>query len=174
MSSCSNDVFVTELNNNSLKTIKGVQMLFPKMMFNCSGYITHWEGLVKKGSRLERYFVIQIWRPISGDQYQNIADEIIHGSSRDDDPDVIYFNFELDNYMYFQPGDILGIYIPSVDTLSLLYSSNVTNGIDMYYTYISYPPCRISLCSSSFQRLEEIELQIKATLNGMYTYVSNV
>ena len=76
--------------------------------------------------------------------------------------------------MYFQPGDILGIYIPSVDTLSLLYSSNVTNGIDMYYTYISYPPCRISLCSSSFQRLEEIELQIKATLNGMYTYVSNV
>ena len=88
--------------------------LFPNMNFTCSGRIN---GLllradIRRSNNFRyQYPLIQLWRKNNGDQFNRVASQEIRLAEGDFSPDGV-LQYTLTTPIWFQSGDVLGVYQP--------------------------------------------------------------
>ena len=148
--------------------LTGIQVILPEMKFNCSGAITGWTGWFTVNSKVDlgHYAQLQLWRP-RGDQNYDIVG--VNFPPITDTPGKVYYNVTRNmkhkNWIYFQPGDVLGFYVPAytIRFSTPLISNN--GGSTLYYYNFDFQPCNLSLCDTRFSRREGIQVQVKPILS---------
>ena len=85
------------------------QLIFPSIMFNCSGEVVKWTLGGRWNSSDNQFPELQIWRSLGDSIYEKQNSTIISVTEREDD-DV--YEFPVAPSLPFQPGDILGILQP--------------------------------------------------------------
>ena len=94
------------------------QYIFPFMNFSCHGYIKEWTFYAKSLDNGDQYPEFQIWRPYcSMYMYKKVGHTYIDSSITQED--LIKNELKQHTYivnqlepMYFQPGDVVGVYTP--------------------------------------------------------------
>lgn len=169
------------VSNGTHLPTNGVIMLFPELKFNCtSGYVSSVKmiAFLEELGFVSRYFEFQIWRPTSLNNYQLVTADFINDESLNEtfsNTVKSYFKTytnQQQKSLYFQRNDIIGMYIPPQgNTAAPIVPTflNVTerdNGMrltttKLYWTSIPFAPCNVSLCSSSFNVINNAILQTK-------------
>ena len=109
--------------------------LFPSMNFTCSGRIT---GLLLgadirwNNNLIYQYPTIQIWRNNDTDQFVRLASQEIRLAAGEFSPDGV-LQYTLTTPIWFQSGDVLGVYQPgSGSAVVRLYYNRDNNAPDSY------------------------------------------
>ena len=160
----------------------GLLILIPEMSFGCEGTISSWSGFVSvpNNSPPSGPFMMymQIWRPRSEGSYDLIGRDILDSSNLDSssqgDTVVSEANAQHQRKSYhqfhkegdpisFQPGDILGCFIPPVpsaglgnsspESLGLAFQSTPLHGQKavnlMVFDGVTGEPCEVFSCKKS-------------------------
>ena len=90
--------------------------MIPAINFSCSGTIIKWIIAARWRESFESFSELQIWRPVSGDEFVKINSTIISATSENDSE--IY---ELETLLAFQEGDVLGYFQPARTSMLELY-----------------------------------------------------
>ena len=186
---------------------EGYQVIIPGMQFDCYGYVTNWSalavlhtGAVKPAIsvNLNHRLYFQLWRPLGNGVYQRVDDDRLLFDSRDIDAgeldmtrsqlegDLTYAQFtgkigEEQNRMYFQPGDVVGLFIPPFfgtnANLGLTFRTAAVAeegvSVEMYSVSVATDQlCEFSECGENVTYYEAVVPQIsvsfgKANLNAL-------
>ena len=168
----------------------GYQAIIPGMEFTCYGYITSWRALAvldERFSILTHSIYFQVWRPVSETErtYRRVDDDYLLFSPSSEElnnldtetlpeSDIAFLTFEAkrgetDRRMYFQPGDIVGFFIPnfasSVAPLGITFrnASHTTPpdaAVDMYSYTSGQQLCDLSECGQNVTVYRSILPQI--------------
>ena len=102
------------VGNTDLDIRSRQQSVFPAINFTCNGTIMRWIISARWRGIFEAFSELQIWRPVSGDEFVIINSTIISATSENDSE--IY---ELETSLAFQEGDVLGYFQPDESILEL-------------------------------------------------------
>ena len=157
------------------------QVILPGFKFNSHGSVTNWSALVvfeNTTSRATHEIHFQIWRPNGTGRYtlagfHRIIKVSPESNSVATNDGLLFYNItnkvenNPDTPQYFQPGDVLGVYISHISfNQRPFYMTYHTAGgdtthndlvMDMYYTKLSpsgpfatsQQPCQTSECSEN-------------------------
>lgn len=164
------------------------QVIIPQLQFNCHGVITSWSALTTTINKKDLLNVIPlqivfvVWRP----RGRGIYEQVGHNRLIFVGHDVLQDIFEIDNstnlfngtsyfrfnnkppestndYISFQPGDVLGWYTEQVSTntrfLDLVYREVNDGGqqtFDIFSTFSSQMTCLISECDVNVTRRSSV------------------
>jgi hypothetical protein len=111
------------------KDFNNRQIIFPDIMFSCSGEAVKWIVAEKWDDDETNPPELQIWRLSEGsnNNYRKINSTIISPDSREDDE---VYEYTVDPPLPFQPGDILGVLQPGGSKLKVRYEED---GDSVYY-----------------------------------------
>ena len=119
----------SERRNNDRDTINDERLvLFPDIIFTCSGMVVKWIMGGERESFQGEFSELQIWRLTGGSVYQKITGTVI--SLLSDEDDNVY-EYTVNPPLPFQTGDILGLFQPDETALQLHYDSDDDSSI--YY-----------------------------------------
>lgn len=107
------------------------QAIFPNARFTCSGQVVKWiMGATYLNVRDRVNFPeLQIWRPTGSTTYQKLNGTSIEAKVEEDSG---IYEFIVDPPLPFQPGDILGVFQPSLEESRLLVDYNAL-GVSVNY-----------------------------------------
>ena len=142
----------------------GTLILIPGMSFGCWGSISSWSGLVAVSTRSpsETFTVsFQVWRPLGEGMYNLIGSDLLEFVV--DDSELCYPFGKREGIstgynakgISFQPGDIIGCFIPPAPNLELIRVFQSTpldeeKGVDlMVFHDIGGDPCEAFSCDKS-------------------------
>ena len=156
------------------------QVILPGFKFNCYGYVTNWSALVvfeNTTSSAAHEIHFQIWRPNVTGRYMlagfhRLAVISPQSNSVSTNGGLLFYNITNrvenirggDKPLYFQPGDILGVYISQSSSFQKpLYMTYHRAGgdthndlvMDVFYSKIlpngvsSQQPCQTNECSGN-------------------------
>ena len=111
------------------KDFNNRQMIFPDIMFSCSGEVVKWIVAEKWDHNKMNPPELQIWRLSEGsnNNYMKLNSTIISPDSEEDDE---VYEYRVDSPLPFQPGDILGVLQPDGSKLKVRYEQG---GGSLYY-----------------------------------------
>ena len=166
------------------------QVVLPGFKFNCYGHVTNWSALVvfeNTTSSAVHEIHFQIWRPNGTGRYMLAGFHRIHfviqrspqSNSVATNDGLLFYSIMNkvenehggDKPLYFQPGDVLGVYIShsSFNQKPLYMTYHTAAGdihndlvMDMLYTEISpngprpQQPCQTSECSENTKILRSV------------------
>ena len=144
--------------------------IIPEMTFTCSGIVTHWRaaGEFRTGKNTVINTVLSIWRERSSGTYDRI-DGIELGRCGSEDPapsvmgmsNVYVCTLPQSERVSVQPGDIVGIELPSDNLSFRLYFDNTNSG-PINYVFNSHGSMfSLSQASSSVQDQPQISLTVE-------------
>ena len=143
MPQCADSSCVTrdsELNGNRVSTI-----IVPEMSFTCSGTVTHWRaaGVFRTGGNADTNSVLSIWRERSNEagKYDRIGRiELGICGSENPAPSVsgVYECALATNMVLVQSGDIIGIELPSANSVKFQLHFYDTNSGPANYVFDSH------------------------------------
>ena len=112
------------------------QQITPDINFICDGVITKWivGGFWVNNSALIPGPELQLWRKTTGNAYTKINGTFITSSVNSDNG---IFNSSSFSPIPFQAGDILGIFVPRLNSTRLRLRFELSRGPLNYYTVIS-------------------------------------
>ena len=163
------------------------QVILPGFKFNCYGYVTNWSALVvfeNTTSRITHEIHFQIWRPNGTGRYMlagfhRIVQLSPQSNSVSTNDGLLFYNitnkvekiFGGHKHLYFQPGDVLGVYIGQSSFFQRPFymtyhrAGGETHNdlvMDMFYSKISpnglrlSQPCQTSECSKNTKMLRSV------------------
>lgn len=175
------------LSPNSIND-QGHQIIFTGAQFDCHGYVSNWTALTALDNRyikLSHVIYFQVWRRMGDTAYRLVGsdklsfteEELRNGvlTLQHDDSNIRYFYFNgksssgaQHSPIHFQPGDLIGCYIPPLymtlfPPLNVVYTgANYTGTIgDMLVSYTSSPKsCQVVDCGDSVDRTVGVVPQI--------------
>lgn len=170
---------------NDLSSV-GHQLLFPSQKFNCFGYVVSWSAYAISNIQLisphflTHTIIFQIWRRIDSERdivYRLIGSDVLRFNSMElrilsPDPnpgEVVYVGFynktgKSTEPLYFEPGDIVGCFVPSrIQTsrppLGIVYrvaspsnftsDGSVLDSSTICVTHTAVVPCEVSFSQCS-------------------------
>ena len=179
----------------------GYQVIIPGMQFNCHGFIQSWSALTILDYRfivLAHHIYFQLWRPTGDGSYKRFDDDYlefrpqeVNGAYRpmSQDPDIGFLRFtgkvgEGENRMYFQPGDVVGYFIPhfsqtNIPPLSVTFvnaSSEADSAslvVDMYSIASASQLCDMSECGDMVNLHSGVVPHISVQYGKLISIVKN-
>jgi len=108
----------------SLRTRRRQQRIIPAINFTCSGLINKWTVAAKWNGRHVNFPQLEIWRIQSGGSnvYYRVGSTLTEGEVENDSQ---IYEFVPSPPLWFQPGDILGIFNPDNPRLGIYYVDTI-------------------------------------------------
>ena len=104
------------LNSTSLTVLASSQVIIPGINFTCNGRIHNWTFGAEWYGNTESYTELQIWRSSGNRSYTKVGSTTIIADRHN--PTGLY-EYPLFGPVFFQEGDILGYYQPSISRSQL-------------------------------------------------------
>lgn len=178
----------------------GYQAIIPAMRFDCHGYITNWSALFALDTRftgvspLSHHMYFQLWRPVVSEReftYKRVDDDYILFSPKAqelaniesdsvDDPHIGFLQMhprsgETESRMYFQPGDVVGFFVPVFSSFAPLgvtfrrAAAGNASSVDIYSYKSDVQLCEMSECGQNVS--EHVLPQISVNYGELHSNI---